>query len=161
MTAATRSLDSKVSLVRVRVLLHQSAFFNEWRHMLVDAKFCLQSEQRQSRYTKIQTASSPFWSAQSERNETGQTRFVGPQTVRGKGIAVASGTRSNAATERRRKKKPRKEPADAQECEPQPSKKAATMRSESEIGPEGISTLFASASSGNRESVPDLSPTKV
>ena len=57
MTAATRRLDSKVSLVRVRVLLHQSAFFNEWRLMLVDAKFCLQSEQCQSGYTKTQTAS--------------------------------------------------------------------------------------------------------
>ena len=58
MTAATRSVDSKGSLVRVRVLLHQSAFFNEWRLMLVDAKLCLQSEERLSRYTETQTASS-------------------------------------------------------------------------------------------------------
>ena len=58
--------------------------------------------------------------------------------------------RRNAAQKGGGKKKPRKEPADAQECEPQPSKKAATVRSETVIGPEGISYLGSASSDPGR-----------
>ena len=145
MTAPTRSLDSTVSLVRARVLLHQSEFANEWRLILVDAKFFLQSVQSQSRYTTTQTASN--LSGVPKVKEMKQDR-QGSLALDGqrKGHRDSVWNEEQCVSERRRKQKPRKEPTDAQAYEPQPLKKAATVRSETEIGQEGKSR-FASVGS--------------